>query len=85
MSYHRLGGFDIQLVVKVFDIPSEYAYGISKGLGEAAVVRWPVLDRCPYLPHKAAIEAHPVKRFGEVFQVDYDPPLFDVPARTSKT
>jgi hypothetical protein len=29
VAYHRLGEFDIQLVVKIFDIPSEYAQGIA--------------------------------------------------------
>lgn len=34
------------------------------------------LDRL--LPHKAAIEAHLVKRFGELFELDYDLLLYDV-------
>jgi transposase len=34
------------------------------------------LDRL--LPHKAAIEAHLVKRFGELFQFEYDLLLYDV-------
>ena len=34
------------------------------------------LDRL--LPHKQAIEAHLVKRFGELFEIDYDLLLYDV-------
>jgi transposase len=34
------------------------------------------LDRL--LPHKAAIESHLVKRFGELFEIDYDLLLYDV-------
>ncbi|MBK7236165.1 MAG: hypothetical protein IPI02_11260 [Sterolibacteriaceae bacterium] len=34
------------------------------------------LDRL--LPHKEAIEAHLVKRFGELFDLDYDLLLYDV-------
>ena len=30
------------------------------------------------LPHKEAIEAHLVKRFGELFDLDYDLLLYDV-------
>jgi len=34
------------------------------------------LDRV--LPHKGAIEAHLLERFGELFELDYDPLLYDV-------
>ena len=40
------------------------------------------LDRL--LPHKQAIEQHLVKRFGELFDLDYDLLLYDVTAPTSR-
>jgi hypothetical protein len=40
------------------------------------------LDRL--LPHKEAIEQHLVRRFGELFDLDYDLLLYDVTAPTSR-
>ena len=51
----------------LFGIPSERLY-------EERLYR--TLDRL--LPHKQAIEAHLVKRFGELFDLDYDLLLYDV-------
>lgn len=46
----------------------------SKALYEERLYR--TLDRV--LPHKEAIEAHLVRRFGELFELDYDLLLYDV-------
>jgi transposase len=53
----------------------EDLFGIaSERLYEERLYR--TLDRL--LPHKQAIEAHLVKRFGELFELDYDLLLYDV-------